>query len=114
LTAVRAYLDAHELDHQVHAVAARTPPDVKVLKSSPHLIYQAAEALGSAPIVCAAVGDLPSDIDAAHSAGAQSIGYARTTQDAGRLADANAGAVITSMANLALRLRARNRPDPAL
>lgn len=111
LTAVRAYLDAHELDHQVHVVAARTTPNVKVLKPSPDLIYQATEALGSVPVACAVVGDLPSDVEAAHSAGASSVGYAKTPRDAERLAGANAGAVITSMVNLALRLRARQRPE---
>ncbi len=117
VAAVRAYLGAHSLDHQVEAVAARTTPDVTVLKPSSYLIYQAAETLGSAPVACAVVGDLPSDIGAAHSAGARSIGYAKTPHDADRLVDANAGAIITSMANLALRLRARKlpeRPDPAL
>ena len=88
-----------------------------VLKPSPHLIYWAAEALGSASVACAVIGDLPSDIDAAHSAGARSIGYAKTPHDAHRLADANADAIIASMANLALRLRAFKRPrgpDPSL
>jgi beta-phosphoglucomutase-like phosphatase (HAD superfamily) len=107
MAAVRAYLSARDLGHQVHAVAARTTPDVTVLKPSPHLIYQAAEALGADRAACAVVGDSPSDIEAAHSAGAKSIGYAKAPHDAERLVDANAGAIITSMANLALRLRAR-------
>jgi HAD superfamily hydrolase (TIGR01509 family) len=114
VAAIRAYLGAHDFGDQVHAVAARTSPDVTVLKPSPHLIYQAAKALGSVPNACTVIGDSPSDIDAAHSAGAPSIGYAKAPHDADRLAEANAGAIITSMANLALRLRASARPDPPL
>jgi phosphoglycolate phosphatase-like HAD superfamily hydrolase len=59
------------------------------------------------------VGDSQSDIQAAHSAGAPSIGYAKTSADADHLAAAGADAVILSLADLALRLRARTA-DPEL
>jgi HAD superfamily hydrolase (TIGR01509 family) len=106
-SAVRAYLDAHDLAHQVAAVAARTGPDPVILKPSPHLIKKAASALGASLSACAVVGDSPSDIQAAHSAGALSIGYANKPGKHERMAQAGAGAVINSMADLTLRLRAQ-------
>jgi phosphoglycolate phosphatase len=106
-SAVRAYLDTHDLASQVSAIAARTRPDPAILKPSPHLIKEAASALGTSQSTCAVVGDSQSDIQAAHSAGALSIGYAKTSADADDLAAAGAGAVILSLAELALQLRAR-------
>jgi beta-phosphoglucomutase-like phosphatase (HAD superfamily) len=106
-SAVRAYLNAHDPASKVSAVAARTRPDPTILKPSPHLIKQVASALGASQSTCTVVGDSQSDIQAAHSAGVLSIGYAQTTADADRLAAAGADAVILSLADLALKLRAR-------
>jgi phosphoglycolate phosphatase len=105
--AVRAYLEAHDLAHQVAAVAARTGSDPAILKPSPYLIKQAASALGASPSACAVVGDSPTDIQAAHSAEALSIGYASKPGEHERMTQAGAGAVINSMADLARKLRAR-------
>lgn len=104
--AVRMYLEAHDLAHQVAAVAARTGPDPAILKPSPYLIKQAASALGASPSACAVVGDSPTDIQAAHSARALSIGYANKPGEHERMTQAGAGAIINSMADLTLRLRA--------
>jgi HAD superfamily hydrolase (TIGR01662 family) len=105
--AVRAYLEAHDLAHQVAAMAARTGPDPAILKPSPHLIKQAASALSASPSACAVIGDSPTDIQAAHSAGALSIGYANKPGKHERMTQAGAGAVINSMVELVLRLRAQ-------
>ena len=106
-SAVRAYLDAHDLASQVNAIAARTRPDSTILKPSPHLIKEAASTLGASQSTCTVVGDSQSDIQAAHSAGAFSNGYAKTSADADHLAATGADAVVLSLADLALRLRAR-------
>lgn len=105
--AVRAYLEAHDLAHQVAAVAARTGPDPAILKPSPYLVKQAASALDASPSACAVVGDSPTDIQAAHSAGALSIGYANKPGEHEHMTQAGAGAIINSMADLTLRLRAQ-------
>ena len=53
------------------------------------------------------VGDSPADVESARRAGALSIGYARASADLECLTAAGADATILSMADLALRLRAR-------
>jgi phosphoglycolate phosphatase len=105
--AVRAYLVLHDLYGQIRFVAARTSPDPAALKPRPDLIELAVTGLDTQSSACALVGGLPPDIQAADAAGVHSIGYGRTTRDADALVDAEAGAIIVSMADLALRLRAR-------
>jgi phosphoglycolate phosphatase-like HAD superfamily hydrolase len=53
------------------------------------------------------VGDSPSDIQTARAAGARIIGYATAVADAEHLANVGAEAILFSMADLVLRLRAR-------
>jgi phosphoglycolate phosphatase-like HAD superfamily hydrolase len=67
----------------------------------------AVSGLGTQSQDCVLVGGSVTDIKAAHAVGVDSIGYARTPRDADDLADAEAGTIIVSMADLALRLRAR-------
>lgn len=105
--AVRAYLAAHDLDNQIDLIAARISCDPALLKPSPYLIEQAASKLGTSASACVVVGDSPADVESARSAGALSIGYARTSADLECLTAAGADATIFSMADLALRLRAR-------
>lgn len=104
--AVRAYLAAHDLDSQIDLIAARTSCDPAILKPSPYLIGQAAAKLGTSACACVVVGDSPADIESARRAGAFSIGYVRTSNDRERLTAAGAGAIILSMVDLTLRLRA--------
>lgn len=103
--AIRAYLDMHQLAGQIGAVAARTGPDPAILKPCPYLIKQAASELGAVPSACAMIGDSPSDIAAARSAQAPSIGYAATPEAAQQLLAAGADAITTTMADLASRIR---------
>jgi phosphoglycolate phosphatase len=113
--AVRAYLAAHDLDSQIDLIAARTSCDPAILKPSPYLINQAADKLGAPVSACVVVGDSPADIQSARRAGALSIGYARTIIDRECLTASGADVIILSMADLALRLRARVTnpvPDP--
>ena len=104
--AVRAYLILHDLYGQIRLTVARTGPDAAVLKPRPDLIELAVTGLGTQSQDCALVGGSLTDIQATHAAGVNSIGYARTPRDADDLADAGADAIIVSMADLALRLRA--------
>jgi phosphoglycolate phosphatase len=104
-SAVRMYLDTHQLTGQIGAVAARTGHDPALLKPSSYLIKQAASDLGTVPSACALIGDSRSDIAAARSARASSIGYAETPAGTRQLLAAGADAIITTMADLAARIR---------
>lgn len=104
--AVNAYLDRHSLSGGIRLVVARTSHDPALLKPSPHLINQAVRGLDADPAAAALVGDSFTDIEAAHHAGVASIGYANKPGKRERMAELRAGAVIISMADLALSLRA--------
>jgi HAD superfamily hydrolase (TIGR01549 family) len=107
LRAVRAYLTSHALDRAITFVVARTSADPGQLKPSPHLITQAITANGADPAACALIGDTDTDIHAARLAGVASIGYANKPGKVAQLTDAGADAIVTSLADIALTLRAR-------
>ena len=93
-------------------MVARTSHDPALLKPSPHLITQAVEALDAQPGECTLVGDSVTDVQGARLASVQSIGFANKPGKRERLGEAGAGATINSLADLALRFRARVT-DPA-
>jgi HAD superfamily hydrolase (TIGR01509 family) len=105
--AVQTYLTRHGLDDRTGPVFARTSHDPALLKPSPHLIEKAVQALNADPTETALVGDSITDIEGSRLAGIDSIGYANKPGKLERMTAAGAGAVITSLADLALRLRAR-------
>jgi HAD superfamily hydrolase (TIGR01549 family) len=109
--AVRAYLERHGLDDRVGLVVARTSADPALLKPSSHLIDEAVRQLGARPGQCALVGDSVTDIEAGQQADVATIGYANKPGKHQRLTDAGATAVITSLADLVLPLRARPLPN---
>lgn len=109
--AVNTYLDRHGLRDGVALVVARTSFDPALLKPSPHLIDKAVRDLGADPALSALVGDSLTDIEAAGRARVASIGYANKPGKHQRMSHAHAGAVITSMADLALCLRGRPLSD---
>jgi phosphoglycolate phosphatase len=109
--AVRAYLERHGLDDRVDLIVARTSPDPALLKPSSHLIDQAVRQLGARPGQCALVGDSVTDIEAGQQANVATIGYASKSGKHQRLTDAGATAVIASLADLVLPLRARPLPN---
>lgn len=106
--AVTAYLDRHGLGDGVALVVARTSHDPTLLKPSPHLINKAVRGLDADPTESTLVGDSLTDIEAAHDANVASIGYANKPGKLDRMTQLGAGAVITSMADLALSLRAHS------
>lgn len=61
------------------------------------------------PTASALVGDSFTDIEAAHRVGVVSTGYANQPRKHDRVTQLQAGAVITSMGDLALSLRAHSR-----
>ena len=105
--AVHAYLARHGLDDRITLVIARTSHNPALLKPSPHLITQAVEALDAEPGTCTLVGDSVTDVQGARLASVQSIGYANQPGQRERLSEAGAGATIDSLADLALKFRAR-------
>jgi HAD superfamily hydrolase (TIGR01549 family) len=109
--AVNAYLDRHDLSDGIRLVTARTSHDPALLKPSPHLINEAVRGLGADTADTALAGDSFTDIEAAHSAGVASVGYANKPGKRERMTELRAGAVISSMADLALSLRA-HPPKP--
>ena len=109
--AVSTYLERQGLSDGIRLVVARTSHDPALLKPSPHLIEHAVRALDADPAATALVGDSITDIEGAHRAGIASIGYANKPSKYERMTQAGAGAVITSMADLTLWLRARPLPD---
>ena len=94
---VRAYLDAHDLSAQITIVAAS--------------IGQAASALDASPADFAVITSASRDVEAAKAAGVPTITYAKTHDDAEHQAATGATAVVYSMANVALRLRALPLPS---
>jgi len=104
--AVHSYLARHGLDNRISLVVARANHDPALLKPSPHLITQAVHALNAEPGETTLVGDSVTDIQAAYLASVQSIGYANRPGNRKRLTTARAGAIINSLAELGLTLRA--------
>ena len=104
--AVNAYLERHDLSDGVRLVVARSSHDPELLKPSPHLIDEAVRGLQADPERSTLVGDSFTDIEAARRADVSSIGYANKPGKHERMIQLGAGAVITSMAHLALMLRA--------
>lgn len=102
---MRTYLDSHDLAKQVAASAARTGSDPAILPPSPHLIKQAASAADASPAACSVIGCSPINIKAAGAAGALSVGYAKTLNDAEGLIAARANTFVYSLADIALSLR---------
>jgi len=105
--AVHSYLARHGLDDRIGLIVARTHHDPALLKPSPHLITQAVDALKAQPSECTLVGDSVTDVEGAQLANIHSIGYADKPGKRERLKAAGADAIINSLADLALRLRAR-------
>lgn len=99
--AVTAYLAAHRLAGYVSPVVGRAYADPDRMKPNPQPILQAVHALGERPARCVLIGDSLSDIEGARAAGVAVVGYANRPAkiDAFRLA--GAGAVVTSMGEIA-------------
>ena len=92
--AVAAYLADHGLARYVSAVIGRDDPNPAHMKPNPYRVRQAVQMLQAAPAECVLVGDLVSDVTAAHAADVAAIGYANKPGKDERLAQAGADTVI--------------------
>jgi beta-phosphoglucomutase-like phosphatase (HAD superfamily) len=91
-TDIPAYLDAYDLFTQVTLIAL--------------WITDATTELEASPADCLLITSSAAEIRAAQAEGTPTIGYARTPVDAAPLADAGATALVYSLADLVLSLRA--------
>jgi beta-phosphoglucomutase-like phosphatase (HAD superfamily) len=105
--AVNAYLASNSLDGQVGLVLARTTYKPHAAAS---LIQHSITALDADPAACMLLASSPAIIEAANAAPICTIGYARTPGDREHLAQ-HATAIVSSLADLVLRLRARPLPN---
>jgi len=87
------YLSAHDLFEQVTIIAISVADAINFLELT--------------PTDCLLITSSVDDVEAAQAAGTPSIGYARTPDDAAHLVDAGAIAFVYSMADIAIKLRAR-------
>jgi beta-phosphoglucomutase-like phosphatase (HAD superfamily) len=101
--------DAYEDRNGERLVAPRSSHDPPLLKPSPHLIDEAFRGLVANPAAAALVGYSFTDIEAAHSAGVASIGYANEAGKRERMVQIHAGTAVISMAGLTQALRAYPR-----
>jgi phosphoglycolate phosphatase len=85
--------------------------DPALLKPSPHLVQQAITGLNAPSAECVLIGDSTTDMQAAALAGTASIGYANKPGKATSLATAGAAAIVGSLADVVLALRARPLPN---
>jgi beta-phosphoglucomutase-like phosphatase (HAD superfamily) len=90
---VPAYLDAHDLFAPITVIAGSVADAINFLEA--------------APADCLLITSSAANIAAAQAAGTPSVGYARTLEDPASLFDAGATAVVYSMAELAVRIRAQ-------
>ncbi|MYX08865.1 HAD hydrolase-like protein [Streptomyces sp. SID8375] len=98
---VRAFLMLHDLRHLVHEVIGRAVYRPDLMKPAPHSLLLAAAQLRVHPHHCTLIGDSVTDVEAAHTAGAMSIGFANKAHKDLALAAAGADAVVTDMTTVA-------------
>lgn len=98
---VREFLALHDLDRFVDQVVGRYPNRPDLMKPSPFSLERAAKELGVRASTCTLIGDSTTDIEAAARAGSMAIGFANKPGKGASLAEAGAGAIITTMITLA-------------
>ncbi|MEU7177264.1 MULTISPECIES: HAD family hydrolase [Streptomyces] len=99
--AIERYLGTHELGRLVAGQFGRVSGEPKSMKPSPRLLTAAMRAAHAKPGTCIFVGDAVRDVEAAHAAGMEAIGYANKPGKDAALTNAGAVAVVTSMEDLA-------------
>jgi HAD superfamily hydrolase (TIGR01549 family) len=102
--AVLRYLSTHNIHFAFAAIIGREDADPSLMKPSPHLVEHAIAALDADPGSCLMVGDSPSDVQAARSAGVATVGFANKPGKAEALVAAGANSSITDLSELATAL----------
>ncbi|MFF9040120.1 HAD family hydrolase [Streptomyces sp. NPDC014892] len=98
---VRKFLELHGMSRKFEAVCGRDPRDPRRMKPDPSAVRFALERLGGIrPDAAVLIGDQPSDLLAAASAGVRFLGYAPDHERDRRLRHAGAHAVVASHAEL--------------
>ncbi|WP_411125911.1 HAD family hydrolase [Streptomyces sp. x-19] len=99
--AIERYLSTHGLGRFVAGQFGRVSGQPKSMKPSPRLLSAAIRAAEAKPSECIFVGDAVRDVEAAHAAGMEAIGYANKPGKDKALTEAGALAVVASMDDLA-------------
>lgn len=100
----RTTIETHDLSRLIGHVSARETADARLLKPDPFLVYQAIDALGTAPSACVMIGNSDTDVDAARTARAAVIGYANKPGKRERLQRRGADAVIDELSELPMSI----------
>ncbi|AQW52297.1 hypothetical protein SHXM_05760 [Streptomyces hygroscopicus] len=99
--AIERYLSVHGLTELVAGTFGRIAGRPESMKPSPELLIAAMRAADAKPGECVFIGDAVRDVEAAHAAGMEAIGYANKPHKVDALTAAGSVAVVTSMETLA-------------
>lgn len=102
---VREYLALQGIVGVVEEIIGRPALRPDLMKPSPHPLLAAASAFGVAPGATVLVGDSVTDVQAAHAAGARSVGYANKERKQASLKSAGADVVVLAMQEVADALK---------
>ncbi|MFJ5987947.1 HAD family hydrolase [Lentzea sp. NPDC092896] len=107
--AVEVYLHLHELAKYVDVISARADSNLDLLKPSGFLLHQAATRIGVDVTRCALIGDSVTDIRAAKTASAFSIGYANKAGKIELFTAEHPNLIITDMTTLRTAISTNGR-----
>ena len=97
---ISVYLAAHGFDGMIRAIEGRPFADPARMKPDPAVVLAAIAGLGLSADRCVLIGDSPSDMVAAASAGARRIGYANREGKHTRLMDAGAEVIVDDIGSI--------------
>ncbi len=103
---VQAFLELHGLQEYVTHIVGRPSEQPHLMKPNPFPLITAAEQMHIDVTNCTLIGDSPTDVRAAHAAGATAIGYADEPHKADLFGEAQADAVTEHMQDIAVALTA--------
>ncbi|WP_030220567.1 HAD family hydrolase [Streptomyces bikiniensis] len=103
---VRAFLELHGLQEHVTHIVGRPSEQLHLMRPNPFPLLTAAEQMHVDVTGCTLIGDSPTDVRAAHAAGATAIGYADEPHKTDLFNEAQADVVIEHMQDIADALAA--------
>lgn len=105
--AARSYLEGRGLAECFSPHFYGRTEDLRLLKPDPHCLRRALNALGAEPSAVLMIGDSPTDLAAAKSAGVPFLGYARNGSKEARLREAGAEHLVATLQPLLQLVRGR-------
>ncbi|WP_312885834.1 HAD family hydrolase [Streptomyces physcomitrii] len=105
--AARGYLEGRGLAECFSPHFYGRTEDLRLLKPDPHCLRRALNALGAEPSAALMIGDTPTDLRAAERAGVSFLGYARNEDSEGRLREAGAEHLVSTLQPLLELVRGR-------